>query len=108
MLHTISLRIPSTLSHELEELAARRNLTVSALMRDILLEYTGHKSSDFKDIHERLQVALNLSIKTLYLVRFLAAGVDEEAADEILREAENYFVKIGLDNSQVETENDHG
>lgn len=108
MLQTTSLRISSELSHHLEDLAARRDIPVSALMRDILLEYAGHKRSDFTHISEQLQFTISLVIKTLYLVRFLADGVDKETTEQVLKEAESFILENGLDSSVNNNGANHG
>ncbi len=97
MLHTSSLRISLELFHQLEDLAAQQNISMSALMRDILLEYVGHKRDRFTHVSEQLQFTISLLIKTLYLVRFLVDGVDRETTEHILKEAEDFIRENGLD-----------
>ncbi len=108
MLHTTSLRISPELSDKLDDLAVRRDVTVSALMRDILLEYVGDKRGDFREIHDHLRFTINLTLKTLYLVRFLAEGVDRTETTDLIKEADDFLRENGLGGTRSHEEDDHG
>lgn len=105
---TKSLRISSVLYDELEELAVRRNMAPSALMRDIVTEYLGHKSGGVADVNDLVQFNISLSIKLLYMVRYISDNIDKDTTSDVIAEAEEFIKRNGLDGSQTQREADHG
>lgn len=105
---TKSLRISSDLFDELEELAARRDMVPSALMRKIITEYLGHKSGGIADVYDHIQFNITLTIKLLYLVRFISDNIDRDTTSEVLTEAEEFIKRNGLDGSPTKRKADHG
>lgn len=105
MLLATSVRLSPELYHEIEDVAVRRNTTVSALIREILEEYAGHKRGGLSDIHDHLQFDISLAIKALYLLRFIADSIDKDAAEDVLADAEEFIRQSGLALSSDHDEN---
>lgn len=97
MLILTSLRIPPELHDAIAELAARRSMSASALMRDILEEYIGHKPVGLDGIQDHVRFDITVNLKTLYLTRFLADSIDGDKTRQVLTEAEDFIKRNGLD-----------
>ena len=110
MLLATSVRLSPELYREIEDIAGRRNTTVSAFIREILEEYTGQKRGGLSDIHDHLQFDISLTIKALYLLRFIADSIDKDAAEDVLADAEDFIRKSGLvlSSNQVEAHEEDG
>ncbi len=100
MLIPLTVRIRPNLCDAIEQLAIQRNTTVFDLLRTILEDKFGNKNCGFDDLREYLQFSISLSLKTLYLSRFMAEGIDKDMAEQIIKEADSYITENGLKGSQ--------
>lgn len=108
MLVTTSCRIPVELRDDIEELAARRDIAPSTLIRNIISTHLGHKNGGVADIQDQVQFSINLTIKLLYLVRYISDNIDKEATTAILAEAEEFIKDNGLNGLKTRGEVDYG